>query len=260
MNLALNARDAMPRGGKIVVRTENVELTADRLSDRPDMKPGLYVMLVLSDTGYGMDGETLSHVFEPFFTTKAKGKGTGLGLSTVYGIIKQYCGDIQAESALNRGTSFYICLPRAGPETAAPVMKTDVTAPQRGTETILLVEDESGVRNLLKYILTRQGYTVLEAADGVEALERYRQHGGRVHLLLTDMVMPRMGGNELSQHLLAADPAIKVLCMSGYTDDVLVRNGALGPEMSFLQKPLRPEVLASKIREILDGHAVSRKA
>lgn len=241
MNLVLNARDAMARGGTITIRTANV--------DHP--KPR--VMLSITDTGHGIDSQTMAHIFEPFFTTKEHGKGTGLGLSTVDAIVKQCGGEIRVTSEPCKGATFTIFFPLAGSE--AEERRPDLARglPSVGTETILLVEDESGVRKLLHYVLVKKGYKVLEASDGNEALKLYREHGGKIDLLLTDVVMPRMSGRELAERLLMLQPDLKILYMSGYTTDVLIRSGALRPGITFLQKPLKPEALAVKIRETLDN-------
>ena len=255
MNLVLNARDAMPPGGgRITIETANVELGGGEAAAR-DVTPGPYVVLAFTDTGQGMDAQTMSRLFEPFFTTKEKGKGTGLGLSTVYGIARQNRGGVWAHSTPGQGSTFTLCLPRvkaAGVPAAAPAR-----APASGSETILLVEDEDGVRRLLEHILSRRGYAVLEARDGPSALELAGSYTGPIHLLLTDMVMPRMSGRELAERFQKLRPATKVIYMSGYTDDVLLRTGAIGPGMSFLQKPLRPDVLAARVRDVLDGRTRS---
>ena len=254
MNLVLNARDAMPRGGRITIETANVELNQEDAAAH-EVASGQYVMLSFSDTGQGMDAQTMSHLFEPFFTTKEKGKGTGLGLSTVYGVVKQNHGDVWASSAPGEGTTFTLCLPRVEPALARAEAAAAARGPARGTETILLVEDEDGVRRLLKHVLCKQGYTVMEAKDGRSALDILEKHETAIDLLLTDMVMPHMSGREVAQRCLQLRPGTRVIYMSGYTDDVLVRTGALGPGMSFLQKPLRPETLTSKVREVLDAPA-----
>ncbi|MCL4402178.1 MAG: ATP-binding protein [Acidobacteria bacterium] len=252
MNLVLNARDAMPQGGRITIRTGSAEFSREE-AEAHEVSLGAYVMLSVTDTGQGMDARTMSHLFEPFFTTKEKGKGTGLGLSTVYGIVKQSRGDVWARSAPGQGSTFTICLPRFQDAAEANATGSPARVPACGTETILIVEDEESVRRLLKHVLSRQGYTVLEAPDGPSALEIARANSSPIHLLLTDMVMPGMSGREVGERFLAQRPKSRVIYMSGYTDDVLVRTGALGPGMSFLQKPLRPEVLAAKVRETLDS-------
>jgi two-component system cell cycle sensor histidine kinase/response regulator CckA len=252
MNLVLNARDAMPRGGRITIATANVELPPDPARELP---PGPYVLLTVSDTGQGMDAETAEHLFQPFFTTKRPGEGTGLGLSTVYSIVKQSGGDIRVRSEPGKGTTFSICLPRAGEPGGPSERPASPRAAGAGTETILLAEDEDSVRRLIKHLLTARGYTVLDAPDGGEAARIFERHTGPIHLLLTDMIMPGMGGPELAQKLLECRPDLKVIYMSGYTDDMLLRTGALGPGISFLRKPVKSDVLAGRIREVLDGPA-----
>jgi len=251
MNLVLNARDAMPSGGRIFIETFNREFDEEAAREH-GMSAGPVVMLSISDTGHGMNAEVIEHVFEPFFTTKDKGKGTGLGLNTVQSIVKQNGGDIWVNSVPGSGATFTICLPRGAH--ASDVQ--EAAAPQRqarsGSETVLVVEDEDGVRRLLTHVLHRRGYTVVEAASGEEALRLIEKRGREIQLVLTDMVMPKMSGRQLGERLRELCPDMKVIYMSGYTDDVLVRTGALSPGMSFLQKPLRPEVLATKVREALD--------
>jgi len=251
MNLILNARDAMPTGGSIRVETTNTEL-GERVAREHSIRPGPCVMLSITDNGLGIDPETMAHIFEPFFTTKECGKGTGLGLSTVNRIVKESGGDIWVHSDPGAGATFTICLPSApnGSDTASVAAGPRVSAV--GSETLLLVEDEEGVRKLLTHVLQKRGYTVVAASDGEEALRIFERRGSEIHLVLTDMVMPRMGGRTLGARLRELRPDLKIIYMSGYTDDVLVRTGALGPGMSFLQKPLRPEVLAAKVRETLD--------
>jgi two-component system cell cycle sensor histidine kinase/response regulator CckA len=250
MNLVLNARDAMPGGGQIRIESANSDLS-ETAAQAHGLPPGPYVLLSINDTGHGMDSETVDRVFQPFFTTKDEGKGTGLGLSTVMGIVKQSGGDIWVRSAPGKGASFTVCLPQI----QQPQGEADIaTAPPEaaGCETVLLVEDEESVRRLLSHVLQRRGYQVLEACNGAEALGIFQKRGREIHLVITDMVMPRMTGRELGEHLLRIRPDMKIIYMSGYTDDVLVRTGAIGPGMTFLQKPLRPEALAAKVREALD--------
>jgi two-component system cell cycle sensor histidine kinase/response regulator CckA len=252
MNLAVNSRDAMPKGGTLTIETKDVELDEAYAREHADVTPGRYVMLAVSDTGLGMSAETKSHLFEPFFTTKGKGKGTGLGLATVYGIVKQSGGYIWAYSELNRGTSFKVYLPRVEKAVdAAPTRRV----PQRqtgGSETLLLVEDEQAVRALVRRILESYGYTVIEASGAAQALEAARRHEGPIHLVLTDVVMPEMGGSELAPRVAELRPDVRVLFMSGYTDDAIVRQGLIAEGGHFLQKPFTPEVLARKVRDVLD--------
>ncbi len=266
LNLCVNARDAMPDGGRLTVRTENVDLDEAAAGRWSDGRPGPYVMLEVSDTGAGMDEETRSHLFEPFFTTKEQGKGTGLGLSTVYGIVKQSGGHIAVESEVGRGSTFRIYLPRVAapppaeprrapePATARGSAPGESLAPGRG-ETILLVEDAQRVRAVVREILEMTGYTVLEARHGAEAVEVATRHAGPIHLLVTDVVMPQMSGRELAQRLATLRPDLKVLYMSGYTDDAIVRHGVLASGIAFLSKPFTPDALALKVRELLDGVA-----
>lgn len=251
MNLAVNARDAMPQGGKLTVETANVELSEDYTRRRPMMRPGPYVMLVLSDTGIGMEAETLSHVFEPFFTTKELGKGTGLGLATVYGIVKQSGGYIWVYSEPGEGTTFKIYLPSVQ-EGEEAVRKPHESSGKGGDETVLVVEDDDMLRNMARNILKRYGYRVLEAQDAETALEASRGHEGPIHLLLTDVVMPGISGRELAERLQSERPAARVLFMSGYTDEAVVHHGVLESGISFVQKPFSPDVLARKVREVLD--------
>jgi PAS domain S-box-containing protein len=253
MNLAVNARDAMPLGGKLTIETANVHLKEPRVRDRLVMASGRYAMLAVSDTGVGMDAATQARVFEPFFTTKEIGKGTGLGLATVYGIVKQSGGYIFVYSEPGRGATFKVYLPRVE-ETAEAVGKEAAPSPlPRGTETILLVEDEPGVRTLACTALLLQGYTVLEARHGIEALLISHQQAGPIHLLVTDVVMPQMSGREVVKQLVAQRPSLKTLYVSGYAEDAIVHHGVLDPGTFFLQKPFTPETLARKVREVLDA-------
>jgi two-component system cell cycle sensor histidine kinase/response regulator CckA len=253
MNLALNARDAMPQGGKLTIETVNVMIDETFARRYLVSQPGPYVMLSVSDTGMGMDAETQAHIFEPFFTTKEQGKGTGLGLATVYGIVKQSGGSIFVYSEPDKGAICKIYLPRVDePLTHLDVVKA-VIEPPRGTETILLVEDEESVRELVRKVLQRHGYTILEAADGEEAVEICQKHDGEIHLLITDVVMPRMSGREVAETLMVSRPKMTVLYMSGYTDDAIVRHGVLDSMTAFLQKPFTPETLVRKVRDVLDS-------
>jgi two-component system, cell cycle sensor histidine kinase and response regulator CckA len=253
LNLAVNARDAMPQGGRLTIETANVELDSSYSHPPAVLSPGKYVMLAVTDNGCGMDAETQAHVFEPFFTTKEKGKGTGLGLATVYGVVKQSGGYVWVYSEPGRGTSFKIYLPRIA-ETAVPAGregKSDMQVPQRGSETILLVEDEKGVRELAREYLTSSGYTVIEAEDGHTALELAAMHVGPIHLLLTDVVMPGISGRELAERVGQIRPGIKIIYMSGYTDQAVVHHGILDSDAILLQKPFTLMTLAGKLREML---------
>jgi two-component system, cell cycle sensor histidine kinase and response regulator CckA len=252
MNLAINARDAMPQGGHLIVETANVDLDADYVRRHVGARPGPHVMLAVSDSGLGIPREIQAHIFEPFFTTKEQGKGTGLGLATVYGIVKQSGGYIEVDSAPERGTTFRIYLPRIDAEAPGPDRAARPATPAGGTETILLVEDEDGVRELARDILRTSGYTVLEARNGPEALLLCERHQGPLDLLLTDVVMPRMSGRELAERLAPLRPDLNVLYMSGYTDDAVIRHGVLGAGTAFLQKPFTPTVLVQRVRETLD--------
>jgi len=255
MNLLVNARDAMPKGGKVTIETANVELDHPYARRHPVVKPGEYVLLAVSDTGTGMDEETQIHLFEPFYTTKERGKGTGLGLSTVYGIVKQSSGYVWAYSEVGKGTAFKVYFPRYGDKASKAKDLASSNASLRGGETVLLVEDDEGVRSFVLQLLTMNGYRVLTAGNGDEALETAGRHRGPVHLLLTDVVMPKMGGRELAKSLEGRLPGIKAMYMSGYTDDAIVRHGVLDPGIPFLQKPFTPERLLRKVREVLAGDA-----
>ena len=253
MNLAVNARDAMPHGGKLTLETSNVDLSEGYAADHYPARPGSYVMIAVTDTGTGMSEETQAHMFEPFFTTKEKGKGTGLGLATVYGIIKQSGGFIWVYSELGHGTTFKIYLPRVGE--SADLVKGPAPARARaagGSETVLLAEDEAPVRAVARQVLERHGYTVLEAPSAEAALDIAARYSGAIHLLLTDVIMPGLSGRELATRLADLRPEARVIFMSGYTDDAVTRHGVLEPGLAYLQKPFTPDALGQKVREVLD--------
>lgn len=252
MNLAVNSRDAMPEGGKLTIETSNVELDDSYASEHVDARTGRHVMLAISDNGSGMDKQTRSRIFDPFFTTKELGKGTGLGLSTVYGIVKQSGGHIGVYSEPGMGTTFKVYLPRIEGELDGNEPRAPASSYPKATETILLVEDETSVRKLARTILQDGGYTVVDAASGQEALEISRQHNGQIHLLLTDVVMPGTSGREVAQSVVTSRPEMRVLYMSGYTDDAIVHHGILDARTPFIQKPFTPNALLRKVRDLLD--------
>ncbi len=250
MNLVVNAKDAMPNGGKLTIQTQNIFVDENHRRGQTFIRPGNYVMLSVSDTGMGMDKETQSRIFEPFFTTKEKGKGTGLGLSTVYGIVKQTGGYVMVQSEEGRGTSFHIYLPRVeepAEKHAAPVARAAVG----GTETVLLVEDEESVRQLVRETLAAKGYRVVEAENGEAGLAAAAKHEGKIDLVITDVVMPGVGGRELVQQLASTRPETKVLYLSGYTEDAIVSEGTIESGTAFLQKPFTLQNLSRKVREVL---------
>jgi signal transduction histidine kinase len=251
LNLAVNARDAMPNGGQLTVRTSNVAINEVEASQRPPMTPGHYAMLSVTDTGHGMDDATKTHIFEPFFTTKEVGKGTGLGLATVYGVVKQSGGYIWVMSSLGKGTTFEIYLPQASGPVSKPEAETEPSAVPYGNETILVTEDEAGVRELACQFLRVKGYTVLEAKDGHEALEVAAQHSGTIHLLLSDMVMPKMNGDDLAAKLRAIRSDIRIAFMSGYSEFSRGEMGHQFPHAPVLQKPFSPASLVGIVREAL---------
>ena len=253
VNLAVNARDAMPRGGKLIIETADVNLDEAYVRRLVDVRAGSYVMLAVSDTGCGMDAETLAHIFEPFFTTKEPGKGTGLGLSTVYGIVKQSGGYIFVYSEPDRGTTFKIYLPRVEEEVPLPDQNAVPAIPTEGWETVLLVEDEQPVRALVREILQKNGYSVLEAGHGKEALQVSDRYPDPIHLMVTDVVMPGMSGCELAERLASRRPDTKVLYLSGYTDNALLNHDMTDPTIAFLQKPFTTYALGRKVREVLDS-------
>jgi len=252
MNLVVNARDAMPTGGKLILETANAELTATYAELHKPVVPGPYVMLAVSDTGTGMTPEIQARIFEPFFTTKEKGKGTGLGLSTVYGIVKQSEGYVWVYSEPSKGTTFKVYLPRVD-AAADELSKPKATGTLAGTETILLAEDDAILRPLAKQLLEKLGYRVLEGGDAAEALAAAQRHTGPIHLLIADVILPGPSGRELARRLAVARPDTKVVYVSGYTDDAIVHHGMLEPGLNFLQKPFTPATLARKVRDVLDA-------
>ena len=256
MNLAVNARDAMTDGGKLLIETRNVELDETYSDKHVAARPGSYVMLAVTDSGTGMDAATQEHVFEPFFTTKPEGEGTGLGLSTVYGIVKQSGGAIDLYSEQGFGTSVKVYLPRVDQAAVLEAAKEHRES-LGGWETILLAEDDEAVRQLVQKTLERCGYRLLIAAGGAEALKLAKAHTGPIQLLITDMVMPKMGGTDLARRVAKLRPEVAVLYMSGYTDASLQHGGTLDADMEFMQKPFSPAALKQKVREILDSRANS---
>jgi signal transduction histidine kinase/CheY-like chemotaxis protein len=256
VNLAVNARDAMPQGGTLTIATGEATVDLKSATSQPGLRPGRYAILTVADTGHGMDAQTRARVFEPFFTTKEVGKGTGLGLATVYGTVTAHGGHIDVQSSIGRGTVFRVLWPlAAGPIRPASVAELELNV-RGGTETILLVEDEDQVRGLAAKVLAGYGYRVIEARDGTEAEQIGRRANDYLHLLITDVVMPGgVSGMELATRLVPLRPQMKVLFMSGYTDDAILRRGVLSEEAAFLQKPFTPDVLARKVREVLDGPA-----
>jgi two-component system, cell cycle sensor histidine kinase and response regulator CckA len=253
MNLAVNARDAMgKKAGSLTIRTRNVTLDDEWSKAHPPTVPGHYVLLEVEDTGQGMDAQTKARIFEPFFTTKELGKGTGLGLSTVYGVVKQSGGYIWVESEVGKGTKFQIFLPQSGESVQAAGPEKDSESPVRGFGTILLAEDEEAVRELASEFLRASGYTVLVAKDGLDALEMAEQRRGSIHVLVTDVVMPRMRGTELARKLKRCHPELKIVYMSGYLEHDS-QDGSYERGAAFLQKPFTRESLLLKIRELIDG-------
>ncbi len=259
MNLVVNARDAMPKGGVLTVETGNIELDDAYVGRHMAVKPGPYIRLAVSDTGSGMDKATQDRLFEPFFTTKVPGRGTGLGLSTVFGIVKQSGGSLEVYSEPGRGTTVKVYLPRIDQPVVAetPKMKRRVG---RGSETILVVEDDEMVRTLVRETLEADGYKVLDSADPLDARRIAVNHKTSIELLITDVVMPKLSGRELADQILQSRPALKVLYMSGYTDNAILNSGLLQKEVAFLQKPFTPAALTEKVREVLEGPGKSHQA
>jgi CheY-like chemotaxis protein len=260
MNLVVNARDAMPEGGELTIETRNIEVATKSQAMQTGVTPGSYVRLAVTDTGHGMDQETLAQAFEPFFTTKERGKGTGLGLATVYGIVHKCGGNIVVDSAPGKGTTFSLYLPstlaeasRGKPQRVEPPAHRD-----RGTETLLVVEDDAALREVVRRPLEAAGYRVLLAGDGVEALEMSAQFEGEIALLLTDVIMPLMNGRAVAESLLQLRPGLRVLYMSGYTDNALAKHGVLDESIHLLMKPFTATELKNKIRELLDAPASTR--
>ena len=259
MNLVVNARDAMPKGGILTIETANVELDESYSLRHLAVKPGPYAQIAVSDNGGGMDEATLARLFEPFFTTKGAGRGTGLGLSTVFGIVKQSGGNLDVYSVPNRGTSVKVYLPRI--DQPAAVEAESVRRPVAlGSETVLLVEDDEMVRHLVRETLVRAGYKVMDTSDPLEARRLSASYRGTIHLLITDVVMPKVSGLELAEELRARRGGMKVLYMSGYTDTAIVNTGILHKEVAFLQKPFTPAALTEKVREVLESGGLTRRA
>jgi two-component system, cell cycle sensor histidine kinase and response regulator CckA len=253
LNLAVNARDAMPEGGKLIIETANVDLDDRFVSAHPDVKPGRHVLLAVSDTGQGMTRETLSRVFEPFFTTKPQGKGTGLGLATVHGIVRQSGGAVDVYSEVGHGTSFKVYLPRVLDAAATAPRPVAPTPPPRGTERVLLMEDSDALRAMMLEILEASGYTVLEAADPGASIEALAEQAAGADLLISDVVMPHFSGPELAARIKATNPRARVLFISGYTDEMVARKGVLDADVHFLQKPFTFDGLLQKVRNVLDA-------
>jgi CheY-like chemotaxis protein len=253
LNLCVNARDAMPHGGVLTIETSNIDLDERYASTHVGVKPGSYILLAVTDTGQGMDAETQQRIFEPFFTTKQPGKGTGLGLSTIYGIVQQSGGSIWVDSEPGSGSTFKIYLPRVECPESSPEISPTIMNTRRGTETILLVEDEPSVRLLAARLLNEEGYKVLEAQTGEQALRMYREYAGTIHLVFTDVVMPGMDGSALAAHLKSLHPGLKVLYMSGYVENAVAHHAEIGHRDAFLQKPFTPEVVLQRVRQVLDS-------
>jgi len=247
----VNARDAMPNGGKLLLETDNVELDEQYCRVHQEVQPGQYVLLAISDTGHGMDEQVKQRIFEPFFTTKPKGRGTGMGLATLFGAVKQAGGSIEVYSEIGKGTTFKIYLPRVEEQPIKLTKAKSALNIPRGSETVLLVEDEDSVRELARIVLTKLGYTVLPASNASEALLLAEDRSRRIDLLMTDVVMPGMNGRELAEKLLHLRPELKVLFSSGYTENVIAHHGVVDEHVAFIGKPYSVQALAAKIREVL---------
>jgi CheY-like chemotaxis protein len=260
MNLAVNSRDAMPGGGRLLIETSNAELDFTYSSAHPIVRPGRHVLLAVSDNGCGMDAETQAHIFEPFFTTKEQGKGTGLGLSTVYGVVKQSGGFIWVYSEVGKGTCFKIYLPRVDQPADKPGAPLPYSEAPRGTETVLLAEDEHDVREVAREFLESGGYTVIEAHDGATALRLAAEHKGEIGLLITDMVMPKMTGQELARRLQQERGAMRVLYMSGYSEGAVAEASQTDSSVRLLTKPFSRSAILRTVREILgEGNSGAQK-
>jgi two-component system cell cycle sensor histidine kinase/response regulator CckA len=255
VNLAVNARDAMPKGGKLIVETKNMDFSNDYYAFYPRTKPSKSVLLTVTDTGHGMSEEVKSHLFEPFFTTKGPGQGTGLGLATIFGAIQQVGGHIEVQSEKGVGTTFEIYLPRIEKQAEKLDREKPPSDMPRGSETILLVEDDIRIGNLALKALKRQGYKVLYAPNGGEALMLAEKYSNRIDMLVTDVVMPVMNGRELAERLLKLHPEMKVLFTSGYTEDVILRHGVVEKNLNFIGKPYSFQAMAGKVRNVLDSRS-----
>jgi len=252
VNLAINARDAMPRGGTLTIETNNTKLDDQYASQHPEVRPGDQVMLAVSDTGTGMDREMQSRIFEPFFTTKERGKGTGLGLATVYGVVKQSEGHIWVYSEPGRGTTFKVYLPKVEEPAEVTRRSAGRSSSAGGSETVLVVEDDDGVRGVVRQVMSSAGYTVMECKNAEQALSMSGSYSGHIHLMVTDVIMPGASGRELAQKITALRPGIRVLYMSGYTDNAIVHHGVLDEGVAFIEKPFTPDRLLHKVREVLN--------
>jgi nitrogen-specific signal transduction histidine kinase/CheY-like chemotaxis protein len=252
INLAVNSRDAMPKGGTLTINVSNVDVDSVYATARPGLLPGRYVSLRVSDTGIGMDKKTLDHAFEPFFTTKPRGQGTGLGLATIYGVVTQAGGRIDVYSELGVGTSMSVLLPATdnAPEVADAV---SATSPAKGTETVLVVEDSDDLREIVERILSKSGYTVMVAANGPDAMEMARRFTGQIHLLLTDVIMPQMLGSELAPRLVESRPDLRILYMSGFAQPALGATGTVAPDAAILEKPFTEPSLLARVRQVLES-------